>query len=344
MRTRTLALIAAAAVVAAGATFGILTSRSGGDHDTSSSYRVTYESVEPSTGSVQTVVVEVDRPYRARSRVYAGDALIGGNIWTESGVYVVAADGRATMVQPALPGRPGPDVRLEVMVPEALMAGDVEEVGVGDVAGIPCVEYRSEGPLDVELPQPATREDSTVTCIDHLGRILREEWQIAGETIRRRTATEVAADVELTDLELFGGPPPGPPALTLLELRPVSLPGDPVLAVVFPDRLFGLPRDLVVESRDVQPPGPATPTRVSQRATYTDGSRLVVLTQSRALTGPEPGLPDGDRIELAPFDRVVVAPSFDGITVTGMVRGVRVEIRGPFGRDELSELTIELAG
>jgi hypothetical protein len=154
---------------------------------------------------------------------------------------------------------------------------------------------------------------------------------------------EVVTGVDLTDDELFSGPPPQAAGLTLLEVRAVSLPGDPVLAVVFPESLFGMPRDLVVESRDVQPPGPPIPTRVSQRATYTDGSRLATLTQSRALTGPEPALPDGDPFELAPFDRAVIAPSFDGFTVTGMVGNVRVEIRGPFTSDEFAAVTVELA-
>jgi hypothetical protein len=342
MRTRVLAAAAAVAIVAGGVTVGALRSRSGGE-DVTSSYRITYSSEEPGARIQQTVIVEVDRPYRARSRVYAGDQLVGGSIWTESGVYVLDDDGTAALVQPVLPGRAGPDVRLEVLLPAAVTAGKVDELGPTEVAGIACTEYRSNGPLDAELPESATEDDRTVSCVDDLGRVLREEWRIDGVIVRRREAMEVVTGVDLTDDELFSGPPPQAAGLTLLEVRAVSLPGDPVLAVAFPDRLFGLRRDLVVEARDVQPPGPAIPTRVSQRAIYTDGSRVVTLTQSRALTGPEPALPDGDPFELAPFDRAVIAPSFDGFTVTGMVGNVRVEIRGPFTSDEFAAVTVELA-
>jgi hypothetical protein len=341
MRTRVLAAIAAVAVVAV-VVVGTLRARSNGEQ-TTSSYRITYSSEEATAETRQTVVVEVDRPYRARTRVYDGEMLVGGNIWTEAGVYVVGEDGTAAMVQPVLPGRAGPDVRLEVMLPAAIAAGSVEELGSAEVAGIACTQYRSQNPLDAALPAPATEDDRTVSCVDDLGRILREEWRVDGQLVRRREATEVVTGIDLTDDELFGGPPPGAPDLTLLEVRAVSLPGDPVLAVVFPETLFGMPRDLVVESRDVQPPGPAIPTRVSQRATYTEGSQLVTLTQSRALTGREPALPDGEPIELAPFDRAVIAPSFDGFIVTGMVGNVRVEIRGPFTREKFAALTIEPA-
>lgn len=343
MRTRVLAAVAAVAVVAGGVAVGALRSRSDGE-DVVSSYRITYAADEPGEEIRQTVVVEVDRPYRARTRVYDGGDLVGGNIWTESGVYVLDEDGRAALVQPVLPGRAGPDVRLDVLVPESVAADVIEELGPEEVAGIPCTEYRSNGPLDAELPKGPTDDDQTVSCVDGLGRVLREEWVLDGEVIRRREATAVDEGLALTDDELFGGPPPQATGMTLLEVRPVSLPGDPVLAVVFPDRLFGLRRDLVVESRDVQPPSTTpVPTRVSQRATYTDGSRLATLTQSRALTGPEPELPAGEPIVLAPFDRAVIAPSFDGFTVTGMIGAVRVEIRGPFARDEFAALVVDLA-
>lgn len=343
MRTRVLAGAAAVAVVTTAVIVG--PPMAGSDHDrTGSSYRITYASTEPAVGTRQTVVVEVDRPYRARSRVYDGDALVGGSIWTETGVYVEDADGRVSLVQPVLPGRAGPDVRLDVLLPAAVAVGSVEMRGSSQVGGIPCREYRSRAPLDAELPAPATPDEDTVSCVDASGRILREEWRVDGDVIRLREATGIEAEVALDDEELFGGTAPEVAGLPVLEVRAVSLPGDPVLAVAFPDRLFGLRRDLVVESRDVLPPSATpVPTRVSQRATYTDGARLVTVTQSRALTGPEPALPTGEPFSLPPLDRAVIAPSFDGFTLTGIVGTVRIEIRGPFGPDAFADLVIELA-
>ena len=52
-------------------------------------------------------VTEVDRPYRARTRVYAGAEVTGGFVWTESGLFTLKAEGPQRS-QDVPPGRPGP--------------------------------------------------------------------------------------------------------------------------------------------------------------------------------------------------------------------------------------------
>ncbi|HEX9888572.1 MAG TPA: hypothetical protein VGA69_03785 [Nitriliruptorales bacterium] len=308
-------------------------------------YRIRYATEEPHTGRQSVQIVEVERPYRARSRVLDADGttLRSGNVWTQTAAYIVDAQGVVSAVQPIPPGRPGPDVRLDVSLPEALEQGVVRRAGTDVVAGLACTQFRTLGPLDATLPQPPADDEFTVSCVDAAGRVLRDTWTVAGQVIRRRVASAVDAGVSLTDDELFGaqGPPPVPTEVALVEVRLLPQLPQPPLALHLPDELAGLALDLIVEIRDLPvQQGIARGTRLTQRATYTDGVRLLVVEQSRTLTGQEPPPPHGAPFELPPLQGAVLTISFDGLVVTGTVGDIRVEIRGALTRSQMSDLDL----
>jgi len=331
-------------VVAVGALTGLFGESPGSATPPSvPSYRITYAVQEPVTGLSSTSLVEVDRPYRARTRNYAADGttLLGGSVWTEAATYLIDGTGAVAAVQALPPGRPGPDVRLDFMLREAVELGLVTTAGTDVVAGITCAVYGSHGPLDAMLPEPPTGDDHATACVDAAGRILREEWTVGGEVIRRREATTVDDGVALTDLELFGhdGPAPVPDALALTEVRPLAQAAATGLAVAFPPSVAGLPMDLLVEIRDLPVAGAAArSTRLTQRATYTDGVRLVILEQSRTLTGAAPPAARGDALVVEPLQGVVLGLGFGGIVVTGERGDVRVVIAGALTRAEAGAL------
>lgn len=310
------------------------------------SWRITYRTEATTIDVVTVEVVEVQRPYRARTvvREADGETLVTGTIWTESGLFLLDGTGLITQVQAIAPGRPGPDVRLDVTLPDALAQGELEPPTPSEVAGRACDEYVTRGPLDANLPEPPTVDESTRSCVDSQGRVLRDEWTLDGTVIRRRAATSVEVGVVLDDAALFGevDVAPVPDALILTDIRLLEVATETAtLAFAFPDTVDGLPRDLLVEIRDLPGPvGGAGSTLLTWRATYTDGSRLVIIEQSRTLAGPTPPLPPGAPFALAPLLDAVVAPSFDGLAVTGTVGDVRVEIRGPLPRATLATLEL----
>lgn len=325
--SRTLASLMAALLLGT-ACDGAATGPDGSTH-------LTWRVEEAGTGRVTTTVIEIDRPYRARLRTFEGDGatgrLLDGTIWTEDGVHVITPDGTVQTAQRTAPGPPGIDLRLDVVVPFAVEQGLAVVDGTDELAGRPCTVVLTAAPLDAATPAPVTADEEVRSCVDEAGRLLADTWTIDGEVIRQRTAVGIEDGPPLTDDLLFGdGPVPAPTDLAGTRVLALEGPFDVPLALPIPAELLGLPLDRVAEVRDEPRTGEVVrPVRLVQRATYTDGERLLVLDQIRVVTGPAlPAPPAGLTVEVPPLVGARLAPDLAGLVLIGSLGDVRVELRG----------------
>jgi hypothetical protein len=298
------------------------------------SLSVTTEVTELGSGTPVThrEVVEVDRPYRARLRVFAPDgSAAGGFVWTETGLFTLKAEG-VQRSQDVAPGRPGPDSYLDVALPEAESQGLVRRDGTGSVLGRSCTWWLSRLPLDsVPLELPAGGEQVR-SCVSAEGLVLSARWTSGGRVTVEREVVAVGSGPALTDQVLFGGAAPTG-GLRLTQVRALDAPADPPLALraVAPD---GWAFDRAVVTATVgRPDGPAVAD--SDRAVYVRDGRVAVLDEAQDLTGPPSPLVAGEQVDLGSLGPGRLAVGFDGVSLRFLQPdGVVVTLSGHLTRAE----------
>jgi hypothetical protein len=327
LRRRWLLLAGGLALAAAATTAWLLTS----DEAAQTTLRVEYRVVEPG-GLAHTETLEVDRPYRARTQVFAGDRPTGGFVWTESAVFTIKA-AEVQRSQDVPPSQPGPDSGLDVALPLALQQGLVRLEGPASYAGRTCTWWLSRHPLESGAFELPTDADRVRTCVTGDGLVLAQLWRIAGKDVVSREAVSVEQARSLTDEELFGGEAPGG-GLGLLRVRALDEPADPPLAMIAKAPAgFAFDRGAVTAQLD-GPDGQAS--AVSDVAVYLRGGRLAVLQETQPQGRPAQ-LPDrGESVDLGALGTGRLEPWYGGLRLSWvMPRSVLVTLAGPLTRDEV---------
>jgi len=266
------------------------------------SVQVVYRVDDTSTDStrVTTQVFQRAGHYRARLRTLEGAPPggkdLGGVAWDGRRQYLLKADGTAESVQDVAPGFTGADSNLDVALASAVGRGLVRRGGTDTVVGTACTLWLSKEPLDTSTWALPTAQDSTRSCVSADGRLLRDEWTLAGRLVRTRTAVSVGDGPSLDGDRLLGGESPGPLPTTapLEQVRDVA--ADQLvqalgIALPTPPPGFALDRSAAVLQQDG-----VTPTAVEGGVlTFTAGDRLVVLRLERGLgqrlSPPSTGVP-----------------------------------------------------
>lgn len=271
------------------------------------------------------VVVDVARPYRARTLTYAAGHPTGGTAWTEHGVYTIDSAGSAAQVSVAWPAPPGPDSHLDLALPVALREGLVQRGGSGTVLGLSCTEWLSLRPLDGADLSPPTPRERTTSCVSATGIVLRDAWTRDGHVLQARQAAHVGPAPALDDRALFGTTPsPLPSELStyqvtaadhdrLVRLLPVpALPAPP-----------GLPLDRSVAVLEVdRSSGAERVLREGAVFTWWDGHHLVEARFRRDLVEPPTQPTGGARVALGRLGAGRLTP---------VLSGLQVQVLGPRG-------------
>jgi hypothetical protein len=99
------------------------------------------------------------------------------------------------------------DVRLDVVVRDAIAAHRLRVVGRAEVLGADCYVVRSAAALNAGPLQPLKRDSYVDSCVDRRGLVLYERTVRSGHVTMRRTATRVgvgAASVRAADFSMRG--------------------------------------------------------------------------------------------------------------------------------------------
>lgn len=160
------------------------------------SYRITYQLHEDDElRGIERLTVQ--RPFESRVESWDGDDDDGTPMTTEIAAFTrtarVTADGQRLAV--AIPPSIAPaDVRLDVVLDDAIDAGVLVRRGQRDVAGRRCQVYRTGQSLRlVELVEP-TDERHVDVCVDGAGLVLEEV-----DGARRRVAVDVEIEPDVDD-------------------------------------------------------------------------------------------------------------------------------------------------
>lgn len=249
-------------------------------------YRIDDTSTE--TTRVTTQVIQQGEPYRGRVRTLEGPPPggtdLGGVAWDGIRQYLLRPDGSAASVQATAPGFTGADSNLDVSLASALAHGLVRRAGTDIVAGTACVQWLSKEPLDTSTWSLPTRTDTTTTCVDAEGRMLRDAWTLGGRLVRTRTAVSVGEGPSLEGDRLLGGTPGALPSSAPLE-QVRELPAQELveaLGIPLPAAPQGFSLDraaAVLQADGVNPAGVE-----GGVLAFRSGDRLVVLRLERGLT------------------------------------------------------------
>lgn len=172
--------------------------------DVPTSYRIDYRIEDPDRDSSERVTVR--RPFDSRIETFDGsDDLSGEPTVIEINTFgrssrQAGADQRIAVAVPL--GPPAVDVRLDVVLDDALASGLLERRGTKEIAGRPCQVYRTGQALRLVDLVPPSADQHVEVCIDAAGLVLEEVERVDGEDGRRRVAIEVETDPALDD-DLF---------------------------------------------------------------------------------------------------------------------------------------------
>lgn len=271
------------------------------------------------TPRATTQVVEVFLPYGGRSVTSEGGRPggkpLGGAAWTRGHQYLVDPDGSAHEVGAVPAGFAGPDSHLDVALASALAHGLVRRGGTSSVAGTACTEWLSRMPLDagdVALPGPG---ETTTTCVDGEGRLLRDRWTLDGKVVRTRTALSVGRP-DGSPLD-GASPTPAPAAQLPVLVKTVEVPAlAKALGIAVPAGPAGLRADggSALLERDLAG-GTLQPLREGASFVWRDGARMVTLEVQRGLVRREPAPTSGVPVTLASGLAARLKPVVNGLQV-----------------------------
>jgi hypothetical protein len=271
------------------------------------------------TPRVTTQVVEVFPPYGGRSVTSEGERLggtsLGGAAWTRGHQYLVDADGAAHEVATVAAGFAGPDSHLDVALASALAHGLVRRGGTSSVAGAACTEWLSRMPLDAgDVALPASGE-TTTTCVDAQGRLLRDRWTLDGKVVRTRTAVSIGRP---DGSPLDGATPtPAPAAQLPVLVKTVEVPAlATALGIAVPAGPAGLKADggSALLERNLAD-GTMQPLREGASFVWRDGTRMVTLEVQRGLGHREPAPTSGVPVTLVSGLAARLKPVVSGLQV-----------------------------
>jgi hypothetical protein len=320
------------------------------------SYRVTYE-VRAAGGpkapeTVTTEVLEVERPFRSLDVTRAGrppgGPILNGRVSQLNRLFLFD-DGAWKELQLA-PALAASDVRLDGVLDDLVAGGEVERRDeVRRVAGRPCQVYRFGGPISSGSVEPLDPDgtEHADACIDADGLVLSEVWVDGDTVLRRRTAVDVAANVDLADdtfsvedAETIPAPDGGGSARRVTD---DSRFGAHTWELAHPPAGFTLAgRWAVVWPRlqsSVDPFSTASAGRIAGMATvWTDGPDVLVVEQGGQADGGRPfdAHPRGERVDLGALDVGEAITDARGTEVrASYVDGSYVRVWGTLPRDQV---------
>jgi hypothetical protein len=287
----------------------------------SQTLRLTYDVVD-AQGQHTTQVIDLQRPYRARTTTFSGKQSLGGFLWDETGTYTVSPDGAIAQTAAIGPGFPGPASDLALALPVAERQHLVRRKGVTSSGGRPCTIWQSFAPLDGAPFSPPNLE-ATESCVDAKGVILSEHWVSDTGPIRTRTLLSTGNGPS----DLYDGKHPQPPpsgnaatvakpstAAELSRLLGIPVPAGPV----------GLTADRAAAVLDID----SARRGVSREAgvmTWVGGGHLAVLRIERDLVAGGGRSVRGEAIQLGTLGTAHLEPVLAGLRVqAGGPRGLRV--------------------
>lgn len=286
-------------------------------------YAITYRVEAGDT--VTTEVLTVERPFRSRLTTHEGGSTQGRILSERSsdlGVLATSSGGPwGRLVVPPAPA--SADLRPDVALAAAVTAGLVDDLGAGTVGGRACRRYRTATSVaGGTLLEPLSGEHAEV-CIDAVGLVLSERWELDGSVVRTKRAVALSFDDD-PDLVVPAGD-------ELDGSGQVERVADDAPSP-FPDRfaIGALPAGFELVGRyAVVPPDltarPDEPATAPEVATITDvwrrGADLLILDQG-ASVGPDPfpATQAGTPVRLAD-------PGLDDATLVLDLRANEVRIR-----------------
>lgn len=263
-------------------------------------YRVEDTTVSPA--AVTTSVVEVSRPYIARTMTYDGPTtsapLLSGSIWTSKALYNVTATGAIQQTQLVPPAPAPPATRLDVALPIAESQRIVRKTGQSMVDGRPCTLWMSKEPLDGLAFAPATAADHTTTCVAPDGDLLSDTWFIGGKQVRVRTATAVQAIPALTESTVFASSPtPVPPGISEEAVEDIALDAQGFGITLPAPSGFTLDRSVRITRSIAGDPAPVV-VRTGEVDSYVSGQQVIVLRRTKDVVGAAIAPTRGARVDI----------------------------------------------
>lgn len=298
----------------------------------STTTRLTYDIVD-SRGERSQQIIDVQRPYRARTITYRGKQSMGGFLWDESGTYTVAPDGGITKTAEIAPGFPGPASGLAVALPIALRQKLVKRIGPGTAGGKPCTVWQSSGPLDGSPFAPPSFE-ATESCVDEQGVIRSERW--GGDTGLIQTRTLLSQGKGPSSLYDGKTPRPLPSALAVAIVKPSTVAElCKLLQIPVPADPPGLQADQAKAVLDVNERRTGV-VREAGVMTWVGGGHLAVLRIERDLVAGGGRFVRGEPVQLAALGRGHLEPVLAGLrVVVGGPNGLRMIVTSDLPEDQL---------
>lgn len=168
------------------------------------SYRVVYDVVE--NGLERTETITVRRPFESLVLSTRGDDVLTGTATSRRHLWNYLDERDSWLViQPEL-HRAAFDHRPLAAMATMIALGLAEEGGTGSYLGRDCRIFHTGGPLSDPGATAPSESQSTEVCIDGNGLVLHERWEIGGQVVSERTATEIELDIDVAD-EVFDPTP-----------------------------------------------------------------------------------------------------------------------------------------
>jgi len=291
-------------------------------------FAVTYRVKAGAT--VTTDVLRVQRPFGSHLTTYEGDSTDGRVLSQRaSGLGVLAtSSGRAWGRLVVPPAMATADLRPDATLAAAVDSGLVADLGAASIGGRPCRRYATATSVaagTLEAPHSGERAE---VCIDAVGILLEERWELEGEEVRSKRAVALFLDYKHDDDDL--SVPPGETLTGSGDLRqvaddtPVPFATSATVGEV-PEgfdhlgRYAVVPPDLSVrEPNTTNPAGPGVATITD---VWTRGADVLIVDQG-ASTGRDPFPPTDVG---APVD--LMAPGLQSAILVLDLRSSEVRVR-----------------
>ena len=158
-------------------------------------YRITYDVVENGLSSVQSITVR--RPYESLVLSTRDGVQLSGTATSRTDLRTYLSDKSGWLTVQKELHRAAFDLRPAGAIGAMEQLGLVEPVGDDEVAGRACTVYRTGEPTNGSGPTAPSSDQTTDLCIDDAGLLLREHWEIDGNTVTDRTATAVETGIDV---------------------------------------------------------------------------------------------------------------------------------------------------
>lgn len=286
-------------------------------HSRVTSQTFTYDVVDSSGGHTRQVI-DIQRPYRARTLTFKDGASQGGFLWDETGTYTVSPDGSIAQTAAIAPGFPGPAGDLALALPVALRQRRVVRHGTSTSGGKQCELWESSDPLDSGSPFAPPGQTTAESCVDARGVILSERW--SGDTGLLQARTLVSTSTGPSSL--YGGKTPQPLASPASVVKPSTAAElSKLLQIPNPAGPLGLRPDKAVAALDVDSARQGY-AREAGVFTWVGGGHLAVVRVERDLESGGGRTIRGESVPLGQLGTGHLEP---------VLAGLRVLVEGPRG-------------